>query len=567
MPRTLPWTALGTSHYAGWLAGEVLLLSRHHSTAVPRVLLGCFGWPSGLLEIGSWATHLNCAHVVVWQLSGQADADSQYIEKLRAYRPHVVGFRAEAGLLDVLREYASLTRRHVDAEIVLGGPTATSHPAELLEQAGADYVFAGEAEESFARFLQLARQRNSRTDVPEIPGLAYRYADRTWVNTLPADGFGRSVLDAAPADAKGPFGAERRKLENLRRPAPRVEVLGANRLDFSLLDGFRQPMESLFFTGGRGCPGVCTFCSRLHGSAVRAKSARQILEEIGAADRAVMEGRIRIDRWPLFRWAEGSPLRDREVGWAAVYDEDFFLAPRRAVEFFALWNESPLRQRYRLSVQTNPRSLLDREGRVRAELIAWIDRVKPMVQLGAESFHPELLARWHKRHNVRQLETVLDALDGTRQDYTIFYLLSDYDSTPFEVLDTVWLLARAGFRHRRMRVASSAMTIPLYDSDTRRLLEFGGRLPPGMIADFTDFERPHPEWMELLAAELADVADAELRYALQPEHRDAALFEAIAAMDRHIAHLPSSLRNEQLRAQSRWALDDARERRFAWPGR
>lgn len=536
------------------------------STTVPRVLLGCFGWPSGLLEVGSWAARQGLAEVVVWQLSGRSDDDPQFVAKLYAMRPHVVGFRAEAGLLDVLRGYANLVREHVDAEIVLGGPTATSHPRDLLEQAAADYVFAGEAEESFAQLLRLAREGRSTDSLPEIPGLAYQYGGRTWINTLPTDGYGRSIAETggttpitAPTTAAR---FERRCLENLVRPVPSAELIAENRLDFSLLDKFRQSLDSLFFTGGRGCPGACTFCSRLHGSAVRVKNARQLIDEIASADEAVVEGRIQLGRWPLFRWTEGSPLADHEVAWAAVYDEDFFLARRRAVEFFALWSESPLRERYRLSVQTNPCSLLARDGRVDSELLSWIDRIKPMVQLGAESFHPALLARWHKRHNVSQLETVLDSLDGTGQDYTIFYLLSDYDSTPFEVLDAVWLLVRAGLRHRRMRIASSPLTIPLYDSDSRRLLDFGGRLPPGHTLDFTHFERPHPEWMNPLAAELADLADAELRYALQPEHHDAALFESLAVLDRHLATLPRTPRNEQLRAQSRWALNDARERRF-----
>lgn len=538
------------------------MMETDRTTTVPRILFGCFGWPSGLLEVGSWAVRQRLAEVVVWQLSGQPDDDPRFVAKLLALRPHVVGFRAEAGMLDVLRGYAGLVREHVEAEIVLGGPTATSHPCDLLEEVGADYVFTGEAEETFAQFLRLARLRSSMDYLPDIPGLAYRHGGRTWLNTLPADGYGRTVVEAGGVARLAAPPVTRRCLENVIRPVPAAEVIATNRLDFSLLDGFGQPLDSLYFTGSRGCPGVCTFCSRLHGSAVRVKPAEQLIEEIAAADRAAAEGRLQVGRWPLFRWAEGSPLREREVAWAAVYDEDFFLATRRAVEFFTLWSKSPLRERYRLSLQTNPCSLLVRDGRVHVELFFWIDRLKPMVQLGAESFHPGLLARWHKRHGVAELETVLDALDGTRQDYTVFQLLSDYDSTPFEVLDAVWLLVRAGFRHRRMRIASSPLTIPLYDSDTRRLLEFGGRLPRGDVSDFTDFERPHPEWMDLLAAELADLADAELRFALEPEHRDAALFEALAAIDRRVAALPHSPRNEQLRSQSRWALDDVREVRF-----
>ena len=206
--------------------------------------------------------------------------------------------------------------------------------------------------------------------------------------------------------------------------------------------------------------------------------AVEVLEEIAAADTAVAASRIRITRWDLFKHVEDHAFKGRPVAWAAIYDEDFFLHRRRAVEFFRLWAMSPLNERYRISIQTNPCSLLTADGEVHAELLYWIDRVKPMVQLGCESFNPELLLRWRKRHNVEQMTVVLDALDGTRQDYTVFQLLTDFDTTPEEFLDTLKLLILAAFRHRRMRVASSPYTIPLYDSETRQTLDHRGWLTP-----------------------------------------------------------------------------------------
>ena len=371
-----------------------------------------------------------------------------FIRKLIEFRPRVVGFRIEAGLSDQVTRFVLATRLFSDAAIVLGGPTATSHPLEVLE-AAADYVFAGEAEESFNQFLRISRQPNSRDLLSGIPGLAY------WRH-----GRGRSPV----------------RLHNEVRPVTSGEVISANRLDFSLLEGFDGEFDSLFFTGGRGCPGDCTFCARLHGRQVRVKSASRLLGEIEAAHAAVSSGRIKLGRWELFEHTNDRELASLRVGWAAVYDEDFFLHRRRALEFFRLWGESPLRHDYRISLQTNPRAMLTAEGGVHVELMEWIDRVKPMVQLGGESFNPPLLARWRKRHNLAQLETVLEALDRTGQDYTVFQLLTDFDSTPEELVQTVRRLALAAFRHRRMRIASSPFTIPLYDSHTRETLEHRGLL-------------------------------------------------------------------------------------------
>jgi len=521
-----------------------------------RVLFLSIGWPSGVIELASWITRQALAEAVVCQIDGAEDP--RIAEWRSRLRPHVVGLRIEGGQFEMVRRLVAAVRRAGDVTIILGGPSATSHPREVLEECGADYVFTGEAEEPLAEFLGLARHRDSKDRQPEIPGMAYRYGGRTYVNTLPVDGYGRNVLDTDRAGQ----GGWRRSACNAVRPVPPREVVAANRLNWSLLRSFTAEFDSLCFTGGRGCPGACTFCAKLHGQEVRTKAAEQLLAEIEAADRRVAEGTLRVTRWHLFKHLDDPALRKRQVSWAAIYDEDFFLARERAVRFFQLWDRSPLRQRYRLSLQTNPRSLLTADGRVHEELLAWIDRLKPMVQLGAESFHPDLLARWHKRHTVAQLQTVLDALDRTHQDYTIFQLLTDFDSTPEELIDTLWLLVTGAFRHRRMRVASSPFTIPLYDSDTRRLLEFGGRLPPGGMNHFTDYERPQPGWMDPLTAELADRADAELRFALDLEQRDGALYEAVHTVVKRIRDEPPSQRVNHLGERAEWALEQVKEMRF-----
>ena len=364
-----------------------------------------------------------------------------------------------------------------------------------------------------------------------------------------------------------------RRLRNAVRPVAPAGVIAANRLDWSLLEGFeRVEFESLFFTGGRGCPGACTFCAKLHGGEVRVKSAPQLLAEIEGADRMVAAGALRVQRWDLFKHVDDRELRPRRVAWVAVYDEDFFLHRKRAVEFFELWDRSPLNERYRLSLQTNPCSLLTSRGAVHAELLEWIDRLKPMVQLGAESFHPEVLARWNKRHDVGQLNAVLDALDKTGQDYTVFQLLTDFDTTAEELVESLRRLILAAYRRRRMRVASSPLTIPLYDSETRRLLEHDRRPGAGRAGHFTDYERPQPGWMDPLVADLADRADAELQWALEPEHRDGALlaaFEAVLDRIREERHRIGAAAGRggrlwigQLHDQALRALDQIKEARF-----
>jgi hypothetical protein len=495
----------------------------------------------------------------------------EFVVKLIEFAPHLVGFRVEGKFPEVKR-FIRAVRLFCDCEVVLGGPTATSHPVDALVDSGADYLFAGEAEETFGQFLELAYHWNSKDRQPEIPGLAYRYAGRVCFNTLPGDGYEQTVLDAERL-----HGPQLRYARNARRPIASDEVLARNRLDWSLLEGFQTEFDSLFFTGGRGCPGECTFCALLHGQTVRTKSAPQILDEIVSADAKVLDGTIKITQWDLFKHVDDPAFKTRLCGWAAIYDEDFFLNRKRAIEFFRLWDQSPLRDRYRLSVQTNPLSLVRADGSPHEETFHWIDRLKPMIQLGAETFNPDLLTRWHKRHDIHQLNTVLDALDRTRQDYTVFQLLTDQDTTADELLESLRLLILNGFKRRRMRIAITAYTIPLYDTDARRLLEYRGFLGPERIRHFTDYESPQPTWMDPLVAELADMADAELQWTLIPEQRDGALRQAFDVVLERIGQERQRMAGDPHGAPSRLAavnrlwqqglsvLDEIKEAQFAHP--
>ena len=123
-----------------------------------------------------------------------------FLQKLMDFRPHVVGRRVEAGQMEEVKQFVRAVRLFSEAEIVLGGPTATSHPIDVLAESGADYLFAGEAEEPFNKFLALARQHNSRDRLAEIPGLAYWYGGEVRHNTLPSDGYERTALDEPHVD-------------------------------------------------------------------------------------------------------------------------------------------------------------------------------------------------------------------------------------------------------------------------------------------------------------------------------------------------------------------------------
>ncbi|MCL2743550.1 MAG: radical SAM protein, partial [Planctomycetaceae bacterium] len=340
------------------------------------------------------------------------------------------------------------------------------HPDEVLRDTGADYVFAGDAEITFGEFIA-----------------------------------GKSIGKIIAG-----------KL---------LAVLEENVLNWDLLKRFEGILfDSLYFTGGRGCPGICTFCTRLHGSAVRIKPAKQIIQEIRDADRLTAEGKLTLTKWQLYKNCGNSKLQNRLVSWCSVFDEDFFLDRKRAVMFLQLFEFFRFQERYRLNFQTNPCSLLDKSGKFDGELFYWFKRLKPMIQIGAETFHPQLLKRWKKRHNAEQLETVLDALDKTDMDYNVFYIWTDYHSTFAEITESAELLIASAQKHRQMRIASTPFMIPLYGTEIQRDLE---KIRNYRGKHWTDYEVAHPELLPKEVAELAEMLDEMFQDAFYLEKRQEVL--------------------------------------------
>ena len=254
-----------------------------------RLLLAACGWPSGLVELAGWTKRWRLAEPLVVRIQPHGDtrppidklgpipsglpnelvekavqvAGHRFVQYLLDFKPHVVGLRVEGWDIEGLRRLVDAVRLFSSAEVILGGPTATSHPIDVLRESAADYVFTGEAEAPLCRFLELAQRPNSRDQAADIPGLVYRHAGQIFQNAIPTDGYGLAPVA-------------------FNRPIASRDIIRANRPDWSLVRGFDDNFQGLFFTGGRGCPGQCMFCDRLHGPQLRTKTAGQLLEEIEA---------------------------------------------------------------------------------------------------------------------------------------------------------------------------------------------------------------------------------------------------------------------------------------------
>jgi hypothetical protein len=150
---------------------------------------------------------------------------------------------------------------------------------------------------------------------------------------------------------------------------------------------------------------------------------------------------------------------------------------------------------------------------------------------------------------VEQLEMVCDALDQLHLDYTVFQILTDYETTAGELLDALRLLVRACARHPRMRPAVSAWTLPLRRSETWRSLE----ARPGRnltLGHFLEHEQGHPEWLRPEVALLADFAEARLEDCLELEHRD----RALKALFPDLIALLCEQRDSRAREGEKWEI-------------
>jgi radical SAM superfamily enzyme YgiQ (UPF0313 family) len=240
IPRVYPMAA--TASFGGRVAAEPDVALKEMPKEEARVLFGSFGWPTGIIEVASWAKNRGAADVSVVPLdkgairwtphlgrairrhgertgkaffkpegglsdeTASALVDSDFVKALMEHRPTVVGFRVDEVNVKDLKSYIKAVRHFTDAVVVVGGPETTIFPKEVVDELGADFGFAGEAEEGFTRFLKVLGGRDAKSGLTRedyeglltIPGLVFRYGGQIHHNTLPRDETGRNALDPSP---------------------------------------------------------------------------------------------------------------------------------------------------------------------------------------------------------------------------------------------------------------------------------------------------------------------------------------------------------------------------------
>ena len=177
-------------------------------------------------------------------------------ERLRKFKPDIVGISAMTAQARSMREIAALVKRLAPETLVLaGGPYATHYPENC---AAAPSIDAAVLHEGELTLLELVRLRDGGLPVDGVKGIACRRGKEIVLNPP------REFIE---------------DLDGLPLPDWGALDLGAyqNFLPCSIL-AYKQRYMSVM--NSRGCPYRCTFCHNVMGKEFRAQSPERVVEEL-----------------------------------------------------------------------------------------------------------------------------------------------------------------------------------------------------------------------------------------------------------------------------------------------
>lgn len=204
--------------------------------------------PLGLAYISSFLESKGLDSRILDMNVEQGDAAAQ-VARIGG-SPDIIGITSmTSAVMNGLAIAAECRKKFPKAKIIFGGVHPTVLPEDVLSHEFVNFVFRGEGEESFYRFL---RGDNIKT----IPGLSYKEN-------------GKFIHNADVEFIKD--------LDSL--PMPAYNKLTITKYTPTLGSYKRLPAISMMAT--RGCPGKCTYCfGSFLGGRVRMHSAKYLINEI-----------------------------------------------------------------------------------------------------------------------------------------------------------------------------------------------------------------------------------------------------------------------------------------------
>lgn len=212
--------------------------------------------PLGLMYIATCLKNQFGDSVSVRLISRKVDCNTQQelVDILKEYIPDIVGIRGLNIYKKLFHETAKTVKQFNEDIIVIGGgPYVTMDVQEAMNDKNIDYCVMGEGEVTFAELIRNILTQQSLFDVQ---GIAYRNNS--------------SVLINSPRQLIG-------NLDCL--PFPDYSLISINKYSNFINYGYNRRKQAVIFSS-RGCPYDCIYCHNIFGKSFRARSPRNVFDEI-----------------------------------------------------------------------------------------------------------------------------------------------------------------------------------------------------------------------------------------------------------------------------------------------
>ena len=174
--------------------------------------------------------------------------EENFVELLKYFNPDFVCFSVVALTHDCTFKYMNFVGKYSDAKVIAGGPEVTIYPEDFLKMDIIDFIFIGDADISFPKFL---KAYNKREEWGKIGGFGYKGGSKTFLNKKAED----YNIDSLPFPDWDVF-----PLASYKRNTSSIEF----------------PIQT-----ARGCPHKCVFCfSPIILPKYMAKSPKRVVDEI-----------------------------------------------------------------------------------------------------------------------------------------------------------------------------------------------------------------------------------------------------------------------------------------------
>ncbi|HAH31254.1 MAG TPA: hypothetical protein DCL44_02950 [Elusimicrobia bacterium] len=216
-----------------------------------NVRVGAFHMPSLALAILSAIAKRNNYTPTILDLGIQKDPAASLKDTLLKLKPEYIGITCTSATYGQAIQIANISKEILQGiKVLVGGTHVSSLIEETLRNKCFDYVFAGEADLSFAEFLR-------GTDPGAIDGIAF-------------------------LDVEGRLRFRRNKdfLKNMDDlPPPDYTLYDLSEYRVSSLHAKNNPV--VWLETSRGCPFNCQICNKVvHGQTFRPKSALKVISDI-----------------------------------------------------------------------------------------------------------------------------------------------------------------------------------------------------------------------------------------------------------------------------------------------